>query len=104
MNINVGDIWDNGTYESIVIYGGCIDFCEIDMEQNLPWVMYPEKSKIYFWKRYNEDATQEYKEETGKRIAWYGECKKQGIIDRIKKGGLQLKGQIELEENSVLTI
>ena len=101
LELKIGQHWVSESHprENFVIYDGTYDiYSEVDFD-NLP-----ENNKIYFWKRTNEPAFNEFiKEEKGKHIdelikegrntfpyAWAGECKKYSLVNKIKKYNMKL--------------
>lgn len=104
VKIEIGQEWisEENPHENFKIYGGEKDLIElsdleIDYSFDLPFNKLPEKAKIYFWERTNTDAFNEFvKIKKGENCdssypyAWAGECKKSGILSKIKKNSMKL--------------
>lgn len=101
MKIEIGQTWESKTYphEDFRIYDGVIDTCVDSFEDHtLPFEQQPEGTKIFFWRRINDEAFDKFvvskkgeKYETTFPYAWCGECKKSGIINKIRKYDMKLK-------------
>jgi len=102
MELKIGQEWisDSHPHENFQIYGGIYDtYSEVEFDK------LPESNKIYFWERTNEQAFDNFiKKVKGKSVsdlikedrntfpyAWAGECKKQSLVNKIKKYNMKLK-------------
>lgn len=98
MKIELYQTWlsESHPHESFVIYDGINVETGIDHGTN-DFNELPEKAKIYCWKRYDKFAFDDFiKSKKGEDYdstypyAWAGECKKQGIVNKIKKFNMQI--------------
>lgn len=100
-NLEIGQIWisESHPYESFKIYDGVGDGNVVDFYvHDFLFTELPEKAKIYFWKRVDQKAFEEFiTEKKGENYdstypwAWCGESKKNILVNKIRKYNMVLK-------------
>lgn len=102
IKLEIGQVWRSKTHphEDFKIYDGIEDsivLSDMEIYETLPFEKLPETAKIYFWERVNDNAFDEFvKSKKGEDYentypyAWSGECKKQVLVNKIKKYNMEL--------------